>query len=357
MHGRSKWVYLLIVMVILVIVGVTWSKLLSQPTQPLTLKSLTSFSDSLSSPQPSATPYFDLTIPYLRQRNYESNLGELELYVENDAYRSYLTSYTSDGLKINGLLTVPTGDQPPAGWPAVVFIHGYIPPAEYQTTAKYVEYVNYLARNGLVVFKIDLRGHGDSEGTAGGAYFSSDYVIDTLNARAALVAAPFVADDQIGLWGHSMAGNVALKSLAAQPTIPAAVIWAGAGFTYEDLQQYGIDDNSYRPPAQDSERLRRRRELFETYGDFNPNHEFWRQVIPTNYLTDFTGAIQLHHAADDPTVNVEYSRNLDRVLTEKNITHEFHEYAAGGHDIEGASFTQAMQRTVDFFKARLNGEQ
>lgn len=128
----------------------------------------------------------ELTIPYLRSRSYFGELGEKKLYEEKNQYNSYLTSYKSDGLKINGLLTVPKGDMPSGGWPAVVFVHGYIPPALYKTTEKYLEYVDHLAKSGLVVFKIDLRGHGESEGEPGGAYYSADYVIDVLNAYSAL---------------------------------------------------------------------------------------------------------------------------------------------------------------------------
>ena len=143
-------------------------------------------------PNPTNTPFYDLTVPYLRNRDYKSELGSREEYSKNGTYTTYVTSYTSDGLKINGLLTIPAGEKPANGWPAIVFVHGYIPPKTYQTTERYVDYVDYLARNGFVVFKIDLRGHGNSEGQAGGGYYGSDYVIDTLNARAALQSTDFV---------------------------------------------------------------------------------------------------------------------------------------------------------------------
>ena len=55
----------------------------------------------------------------------------------------------------NGLLTVPLGDVPAGGFPAIVFVHGYIPPEIYRTTERYVDYVDALARSGFVVFKID----------------------------------------------------------------------------------------------------------------------------------------------------------------------------------------------------------
>ena len=299
----------------------------------------------------SPIPFFEMTIPYLKGREYKSKLGELKVYSENSNYTSYLTSYSSDDLKIYGLLTKPTGEMPMGGWPTLIFVHGYIPPTLYQTTEKYVEYVDFLAKNGFVVFKIDLRGHGDSEGDPGGAYYSPDYIIDVLNAYSALEAEDFVG--KIGLWGHSMAGNVVVRSLAGKPQIPAVVIWAGAVYSYEDFVKYRLSDNSYRPPELSSQRQKRRQELFSAHGEFNKNNVFWKQVAPTNYLEDIKGAIQIHHAINDDVVNIGYSRDLIKLLDQTSISHELFEYQSGGHNIIGSSFTTAMTRTVEFFKKYL----
>lgn len=302
---------------------------------------------------PTPFPFRELTIPYLREREYTSKLGDREVAYENESYTAYITSYDSDGLKLRGLLTIPHGDAK-AKFPAIVFVHGYIPPTQYQTNGQaYSAYVDYLARSGFVVFKIDLRGHGESEGKPGGAYYSSDYIIDTLHAYAALQSADFVDPEKIGLWGHSMAGNVSMRSFATKTDIPAVVIWAGAGYSYEDLLAYRIMDASYQPSAVDPERQRRRRELFEKYGSPSAKAVFWQQVAPVTYLNELKGALQLHHAVDDDVVNVEYSRNLDKLLDTTAVVHEFFEYSSGGHNIAGASFNQAMERTVAFYKKYL----
>jgi dipeptidyl aminopeptidase/acylaminoacyl peptidase len=295
----------------------------------------------------------EITIPYLRNRGYVSELKDLNLLNEYSGYTSYLTGYDSDGLNINGLLTVPKGDKPEAGWPAIVFVHCYIPPDQYKTTENYSAYVDYLAKNGFVVFKIDLRGHGDSEGEPGGAYYSGDYIIDTLNAYSALQASDFVDEDNVGLWGHSMGGNVVFRSFVAKRDIKAVSIWAGAVYTYVDFSEYGISDNSYRPPSQESETRRKRNELFETHGSFDPQDEFWMKVVPTNYLAGVRGTLQLNHSIDDNVVSVEYTRNLSSILMETNIEYEVNEYPTGGHNISGAAFNNAMQNTVEFFKNQL----
>lgn len=304
-------------------------------------------------PSPTPFPFQELTIPYLRERAYKSSLGPREPYSYASNYTSYLTSYDSDGLKVNGLITIPNGERPEKGFPAIVFIHGYIPPTLYSTTEKYTDYVDYLARNGFVVFKIDLRGHGNSEGTAGGGYFGSDYVVDTLNAYAALQSTDFVNPKAIGLWGHSMAGNILLRSFVVKPDIPAVVIWAGAVYSYTDRDKYGINDNSFRPANLSSNVANRRQQLIQKYGSPSATSVFWRQVIPTNYLSDIKGAIQIHHAADDDVVNIGYSRDLMAMLDKTSVHHELWEYPSGGHNITGTSFVQAMERTVAFFKKYL----
>lgn len=307
----------------------------------------------LTNVTPTPMPFYNMTVPYLRSRTYNSSIGSLEPYTDNGSYTSYLTSYTSDGLKINALLTKPTGEMPKGGWPAIVFIHGYIPPTQYVTTEKYVDYVDYLARNGFVVFKIDLRGHGESEGKAGGGYFGSDYVVDTLNAYSALQHADFVNPKEVGMWGHSMAGNIVLRSMAAKPDIPASVIWAGAVYSYVDQRKYGIQDQSYRPPGLLRNANNSRRELFEKYGSPSAQSTFWQQVAPTNYLNDLKGAIQIDHAADDDVVNIGYSKDLVAALDKTTVPHEFYTYPTGGHNIQGASFVQAMEHTVAFFNKYL----
>jgi dipeptidyl aminopeptidase/acylaminoacyl peptidase len=342
--AMPKKVLLLIITITILLTG-GYFLLFKDNSQP-NLTSLVPFT------QKESLAFQELTIPYLKKRDYQSSLGPLQRLAQNTDFTSYLTSYDSDGLKINGLLTIPQGEEPAQGWPAIVFVHGYIPPSTYQTQANYNSYVDYLAKNGFVVFKIDLRGHGDSEGEAGGGYFSGDYVIDTLNARAALAQSDFVNPRKIGLWGHSMSGNIVMRSLAAQPDIPAIVIWAGAVYTYEDMQELGINDNSYRP-QEGLERKKKREELRAAHGDFDKESDFWQQVPPTNYLENIQGVIQIHHATNDPVVSIEYSRNLTNILENTDIFHQLFEYPSGGHNLTGTSFTQAMQRTVEFFASQL----
>lgn len=346
-HHKKIWIAAGIAVLIISVAGIVYSS-----SFPFVSPQSTISPQSPLSPSP--FPFRELTIPYLRERSYENSLDILELVNTNSNYRTYTTSFTSDGFKVNGLLTQPAGELPSGGWPAIVFVHGYIPPAQYQTLGpSYSAYVDYLARNGFVVFKIDLRGHGNSEGEPGGGYYGSDYIVDTLSAYSALQASSFVNPKKIGLWGHSMSGNVLLRAAAAKTDIPAVVIWAGAVYSYEDMQKYGINDASYTPTSNDTERQRKRKLLFDTYGQFSADSPFWKQVAATNYLNDIKGAIELHHAVDDNVVNIGYSRDLQARLDKTSVPHALHEYSYGGHNLSGASFNEAMARTVEFYNKYL----
>lgn len=303
----------------------------------------------------------ELTIAALRTRYISGSEITLEQQLQNGAnYYQYIASYISEGNRIYGLLTIPMSEMPPGGFKAIVFNHGYIPPSTYRTTERYVAYVDTLARNGFVVFKIDLRGHGNSEGVATGSYYSPDYTIDAIAALKSLQTLPYVDPDGIGMWGHSMAGNLVLRAMLIEPDIKAAVIWAGAGYSYDDLANYGISDTSFRREPDrddDTEDLnnprRRGRLIRETYGPPDTSHPFWRAVSLTANLRYLQAPLQLHHAVDDTVVSVAYSRDLVAALQENGKVYEYYEYAGGGHNIESPYFDEAILRTVAFFQTHL----
>jgi uncharacterized protein len=242
---------------------------------------------------------------------------------------------------------------PEGGFKAIVFNHGYIPPDTYVTTERYIAYVDALAQAGFVVFKIDMRGHGDSEGESMGSYFSPAYTIDAISALRSLQRMDFIDPDGIGMWGHSMSGNLVLRAMEITSDIKAGVIWAGAVYSYDDFATYGITDTSFVPTSQTSPSASRRREIFDTYGAPNTTVPFWQAVSLTYNLDYLQAPLQLHHAIDDDTVSINYSRDLSYALAGGGHTYEFYEYDTGGHNIASPSFDLAMARTITFFQLYL----
>jgi len=333
------------------------SPILSPPT-------LTVSPTSTNSPVPTETQIIfgigsDITINYLQDMKITGSeiTFQKELFPASN-YHKHIVSYISEGNQIYGLLTIPFGDSPKGGFKAIVFNHGYIPPNEYRTTERYTAYVDYLARSGFVVLKIDYRGHGESGGEPSGSYFSPGYTIDSIAALKSLQMMDIIDPQGIGMWGHSMAGNLILRAMLVEPDIKAGVIWAGAVYSYTDFVKYGINDNTYRPPAaqgnpEESVHRRSSRTLFDTYGIPEDVDLYWNAVSLTKNIELLNSPIQLHHADDDPVVNIGYSFDLAGVLQEYGKDYEFYTYEGGGHNLISPYFDQAMLRTVEFYRNNL----
>lgn len=280
-------------------------------------------------------------------------------------YDRYITSYKSEGLKIYALLTVPQGEKPKKGWPAIIFNHGYIPPAEYRTTERYIAYTDGFSRNGYIVFRPDYRGHGNSEGEASGAYGSNAYTIDVLNAVSSIKKLKdplyvsrkagstsggnsqmsIVNPERIGMWGHSLGGFITLRSMVVSKDIKAGVIWAGVVASYSDLLR-----NWRRGPTRPIPTGSRswRQLLVQQFGEPEENPEFWNSISATSYLADISGPLQLHHGTGDYSVPVAFSEKLASLIKESGKSAELYTYPGDDHNLSG-NFNTAMERSIEFF--------
>jgi len=296
-------------------------------------------------PADTASTLHPLQIDAMRAREYPGSDIVIEATLDPDVnYSRYYVSYLSDGLKIYALMTVPNGEKPSTGWPAIIFNHGYIPPNVYRTTERYIAYVDQIARSGYIVFKSDYRGHDRSEGTPGGVYSQPNYSIDVLNAVAAIKRYPDADSSRIGMWGHSMGGYITLRSMVVSNDIKVGVIWAGVVAPYPDLFTcwnpggacYSAGPGSWVGS------------LEQAYGSVETNPQFWNSISANAYVRDLNRPIQLHHGTADKDVPWEFSQMLYGEMLAANQVAEFYTYEGDNHNLSG-SFSLAMQRTIEFF--------
>ena len=296
-----------------------------------------------------------MAIQAMRQTPYPGSDIVIEDTLEPGAnYSRYYASYQSEGLTIYALLTVPNGEPPASGWPAIVFNHGYIPPSQYRTTQRYVAYVDQLARHGYIVFRIDYRGHDRSEGTASGAYGDPGYTVDVLNAVASLQRFPQADPQRIGMWGHSMGGYLTLRAMVISPDIKAGVIWAGVVASYPDLLSRWHRGSGPTPTPRATSGRGWRSGWSDLYGTPEENPDFWNAVSANSYLQDISGPIQLHHGTADESVPLEFSEILYQQLQDTGKTAELYTYEGDNHNLS-KFFSTAMTRTIEFYDRYLKG--
>jgi dipeptidyl aminopeptidase/acylaminoacyl peptidase len=261
-------------------------------------------------------------------------------------YNRYIASYRSEGLKIYALLTVPVGEPPATGWPVIIFTHGYIPPQEYRPTERYEAYLDSFAAHGYLVLRPDLRGHGNSEGVANGAYGHPDYTIDILNAIASVKQFGEADPNRIGIWGHSMGAYLALRAMVVTPDIKAGVLWSGVVASYEDLLSIwslGAGIGLIPESAQ-----RWGSELLAEIGTPEENPLFWSSISSNSYVADLSGPIQLHHGGGDLVVPLAFSNFLLQDIRSAGGAVEAFTYPGDDHSLT-ASFDTAMARSLAFF--------
>lgn len=291
-----------------------------------------------------------LYIESLRNRQYPgSEIKIEETLAPEKTYNRHIVSYYSDGLKLNALLLIPNTSRPKEGFPVIILNHGYVIPGKYTPEGNYIPYLDSFARAGYIVFKPNYRGHGESEGRATSAYFSSDYVVDVLNGISSIKKYPGVNPEKIGVWGHSMGGNISLKVAEISGDVKALDIWSGVVAPIDDIIYNWQGRVSYIPDPLDLElRNKGLNFLIQKYGSPSKNPKFWDKIDPNTYLSSINIPVQISVGLSDNQVPTDFSKGLYERLRNLNKEVFYYEYPGANHDIN-QSFTGAMERTIKFF--------
>lgn len=138
-------------------------------------------------------------------------------------------------LRLAGTLFLPHGDGPS---PAVVMLQGS-GPTDRDSGGYFPPIRDVLLRRGLAVFSFDKPGIGGSTGDWRD-YALHDRADQALTALDFVARQPEVADDRVGVWGHSQGGWVVQIVAAERPDLPFAVASAGPGIDVRDQDDYSF---------------------------------------------------------------------------------------------------------------------
>jgi len=186
-----------------------------------------------------------------------------------------------------------------------------------------------LANNGYLTVASDYRGFGESEDTPGqqSRGHRPDYAIDVLNLIASVKNQQKADVNRIGMWGHSMGGEVAMRTAEVTDKLKAIVLWAPTSTNAAD--NAGFYGGGRRSPT--------------------PSNSNLDDISAINYINYITAPISLHQGLADTEVNPEWSKELNEALQKENKSVEYFEYPDQDHNFRNLGWDIISKRTIEFF--------
>jgi len=290
---------------------------------------------------PSPTPT-DVLQPYyvdsLRSRPYTPGTITVVAPLErNSAYSRYLIAYPSDGLRITGLMNVPAGDGP---FPVIILNHPYYDPASYVPGDGTQLFADAFARQGYLTLTPDYRIYGGSD--PGPDPYRTGFAVDLVNLIVSVKSLPQARADDIGLWGHSMGGGVALEALVITPPgLRAAVLLAPMSGDFAENYAAIVTARGNAPLGPD----------WTIAPQDDP--QAYQQLSPINYLPYVGVPVQIHHGQSDQVVPPAWSVQLAQAFTDAGKDAALYLYPGAGHSFYNSDWNLCVARTLEFFDSIL----
>lgn len=231
----------------------------------------------------------------------------------------------------------------------ILFNHGYIPPNQYLTEGSYASFVDAFASSGYIVFKPDYRGNGNSQGHPVQIYVSADYLTDSMNALISIKLYKDSNPQKIGVFGHSMGGNITLHELVISKDFKAAELMSGVvGDESNILSWWQQRFNAKSIVGNDLDTYYLAQQLVASNGTPKTNPNYWNAIDPTKYLNDINTPVQIQVGTADTVVPPSFSSSLRDELQTSGKTVDYHEYIGADHNLAPDTST-ALTVAVAFF--------
>ena len=281
-----------------------------------------------------------ISIPAFAKKNFDGHDFKIgNVLDKNTNYTRYFVSYKGAGLTISGIMNVPQG---PGPFPVLFLNHGYIDPDIYTNGRGLKREQDYLARRGYIVIHSDYRNHAESDREADETVpdMRFGYAEDVVNGILALkkAALPYVAEEKIGMLGHSMGGGVAEIIAVARPDLVRAfALFAPVSADQKDNFEKWIKND----PEREAKNI-------ERFGLPENNQELWKNASPINFFEQVNTPIIFQHGTADQDVPLEWSKRAVKALEAEGKTVQLYVYPGESHEFIDA-WPQVMKRTLDFF--------
>ncbi len=325
------------------------------PPTPIPTTTPTNVPTPTVPPTPTPDPwaqYAPYTIEGLRNRSYGS--GQIEIVrtmEETRNFTRYLIAYTSDGLRITGMMNLPKGQGP---FPVVILNHGYYPLDIYQTGNGSKLAADYLANRGFLTLSPDFRSHAGSDGAVN--YFRAGHVIDTLNLIPLAQKLPQARPGKVGMWGHSNGGAITAKAIVVSNQIAAAVIYSPASSNITEDYEFRVSRARSRGGTPTGPRAGISGVDIEFPVKPDEAPDLYTRLSPLPHLQYVTAPVQIHWGTADETVPYKWPGDVLDGLKAAGKQVEYFEYKGQPHSFTGTANQLYLQRIADFFALHLQSQ-
>jgi uncharacterized protein len=195
-------------------------------------------------------------------------------------------TFSSDGLKLSGIVHVPDDLKPDDRRPAIIMMHGF--GANKSGGPEWV--CRQFESWGYVALRFDYRGCGESEGERGHV-IAMEEVSDARNAVTAMAARPNVDPKRIALCGSSLGAGVAVQASAMDERVGAVILENGLGHGERVIRSMHTPDSwgKFLQMMEDGRRYR------EQTGSAKMIHRFEIFEMPKELQVNLTSNNSLMH--------------------------------------------------------------
>lgn len=203
------------------------------------------------------------------------------------------------GLTLRSTVHVPDG-LPETRWPVVVFVHGFT--SNRLELPSFVGISRLLQDNGIASVRVDLSGHGESDGDFFDVTITGE-IAETRAVVRAVRAMEFVDPERLALVGMSMGGVVAGIVAAEEPGIRAACLWSPAAVAPFHIRDGHVQGRRLAPEIE-------KKGYFDA-GGYRVSPALLQDIAALDVYgrsAGYRGPVRIIHGDNDDAAPLEYGR-------------------------------------------------
>ena len=279
-------------------------------------------------------------IKNLAARDYDSKLEWDEVTATTTFFRVQKFHFASDGKLVSGLAHIPNKCDVQQKCPIILQLRGYAERDKYVPGYGTWRSAEEYAKAGMISLAPDFLGYGQSASPSADVFEARFETYTTVLNLLGGVNKWEYNNGNVGLWGHSNGGHIALVILEITGKNLPTVLWApvSAGFPYSIL--FYMNEN------EPGDKLLRRK-----LAEFEEKYESTEFNL-LNFLERINARVQLHQGKKDLSVPAEWNRDLVSKMKELKKDIVYFEYSEADHNLI-PDWETVVNRDISFFKENL----